>query len=116
MTPVQCPECKGTGRKHLVFVKWAPEATEEDKKRFEKEGLRCEACRGTGMIDYDYEARQKAGWRFQEHRIMRNMTMRELSKRTGIPAHIISEMCCGIREPDFTIFDRLGEENADTKD
>lgn len=106
MIESQCPVCKGRERiRNLAFVEFAPNVTEEQKQRFYDEGIPCRHCRETGVIDYDYEQRKAASRRFKEYLIDKEMTMRQLAELTGISIAIISDMCTGISEPDFSIFD-----------
>ena len=106
MKPIQCPVCKGSGRiRNLAFVTFAPGVTEEEKQRLYDEGIPCHQCHATGVIDYDYEQRKESARAFRQHLMVRELTMRQLAELTGISIAIISDMCTGVKEPNFAIFD-----------
>ena len=105
-TRTQCPVCKGRRRiRNLAFVEFAPGVTEDQKQRLYAEGIPCHQCHATGFIDYDYKQRKESARAFRECLRVREMTMRNLAQITGISITTISDMCNGISEPDFSIFD-----------
>ena len=103
---IQCPVCKGRGRiRNLAFVTFAPGTTEEQKQCLYDYGIPCHQCHATGVIDYDYEQRKESARAFRQHLMVKELTMRKLAELTGISITTISDMCSGVEEPDFAIFD-----------
>ena len=100
---IPCPRCEG-GNKPLVNFPAFP-----SKKMLElsdKELLRifaCRICKGKGFVSEKVPKWIENGLILKNRRIDKKLTLRKATKTLNILPHKLSDMECGIIEPDMSI-------------